>query len=174
MSRFPPLLEIVLGTLPLLAALFIHGAGMNVVQWGFRRHRRRHAASSRLHNGIFFAVAILIMVVTHLSEIGVWAAALIGIGAIESVRDAYYYVAGTYTTLGYGEGTLPRAVAADGADDRDLGTLRVRLDDERADEPRRTGERGSRRRGKARRGRLTPPGPFSLLRSGSRCPSRRS
>jgi hypothetical protein len=101
-----PVLEIVVGTLPLLATLFIHGAGMNVVQWGFRRHRRSQHPS-RLRNSAYFAVTILIMVVTHLSEIALWTAALIGLGAIESVRDAYYYVAGTYTTLGYGEGTLP-------------------------------------------------------------------
>ena len=106
MPQFSPLLEILLGTLPLLATLFIHGAGMNVVQWNFRRHRRR-GLTSRLRTSGHFAVTILVMVLTHLSEIALWSAALIGIGAIESVRDAFYYVAGTYTTLGYGEGTLP-------------------------------------------------------------------
>jgi hypothetical protein len=106
MSPFPPVFEILLGTVPLLAALFLHGAGMNVVQWGFRRHRRRGLAS-RLRNGGFFAAMIFVMVVTHLSEIALWTAALIGVGAVASLRDAYYYVAGTYTTLGYGEGTLP-------------------------------------------------------------------
>ncbi len=106
MQSSSPVLEIVLGTLPLLATLFVHGAGMNVVQWGFRRHRRSQHPS-RLRNSAYFAVTILIMVVTHLAEIALWTAALIGLGAIESLRDAYYYVAGTYTTLGYGEGTLP-------------------------------------------------------------------
>ena len=106
MQSSSPFLEIVLGTLPLLATLFVHGAGMNVVQWGFRRHRRSQRPS-RLRNSAYFAVTILIMVVTHLSEIALWTASLIALGAIESVRDAYYYVAGTYTTLGYGEGTLP-------------------------------------------------------------------
>jgi hypothetical protein len=106
MPQSSPLLEMLLGTLPLLATLFLHGAGMNIVEWGFRRHRRRGLAS-RLRNSGYFAVTIFIMVVTHLSEIALWSAALIGVGAIESLRDAYYYVAGTYTTLGYGEGTLP-------------------------------------------------------------------
>jgi hypothetical protein len=106
MDLSSPLFEILLGTVPLLATLFIHGAGMNLVQWGFRRHRRR-GLTSRLLNGTFFAVSILVLVITHLSEIALWTAALIGIGAISSLRDAYYYVAGTYTTLGYGEGTLP-------------------------------------------------------------------
>lgn len=106
MQASSPILEILLGTVPLLGTLFIHGAGMNLVQWGFRRHRRRQL-TSRLLNSTFFAVSILVMVLTHLSEIGLWSAALIGVGAISSPRDAYYFVAGTYTTLGYGEGTLP-------------------------------------------------------------------
>jgi hypothetical protein len=106
MPQTSPILEILLGTLPLLATLFIHGAGMNVVQWGFRRHRRSRP-STRLRNSAYFAVIIFIMVLTHMSEIALWSAALIGVGAIASLRDAFYYVAGTYTTLGYGEGTLP-------------------------------------------------------------------
>ena len=35
-----------------------------------------------------------------------WAGALITTGAVPLFRDAYYYVAVTYTTLGYAEGTL--------------------------------------------------------------------
>jgi hypothetical protein len=107
MSLSSPLFEILLGTLPLLATLFLHGAGMNVVQRGFRRNRR-NPRPSRLRDNVFFAATILVMVITHLCEIGLWTATLIGLGAIESLRDAYYYVAGTYTTLGYGEGTLPQ------------------------------------------------------------------
>jgi hypothetical protein len=107
MKTSSPLLEILFGTLPLLATLFVHGAGMNLVQWGFRRNRR--ARASRLRTDTFFAVMILVMVLTHLSEIALWAAVLMWVGAIEPARDAFYYVAGTYTTLGYGEGTLPQA-----------------------------------------------------------------
>ncbi len=106
MQPSSPLLEIFLGTLPLLATLFVHGAGMNVVQRGFRRNRR-NPHPSRLRDGVFFAATILVMVITHLSEIALWSGALIGLGAIASLRDAFYFVAGTYTTLGYGEGTLP-------------------------------------------------------------------
>jgi len=106
MQLSSPFLEIFLGTLPLLATLFVHGAGMNVVQWRFRRDRRI-PHPSRLRHAAFFATTILIMVGTHLCEIGLWSGALIGLGAIASLRDAFYFVSGTYTTLGYGEGTLP-------------------------------------------------------------------
>ena len=106
MQHSSPLLEILLGTVPLLGTLFIHGAGMNVVQWRFRRHgapRRR----SRLRADIYFALMILMILTTHLAEIALWTGTLIFLEAIPSLRDAFYYVAGTYTTLGYGEGTLP-------------------------------------------------------------------
>lgn len=103
-----PILEILLGTVPLLATLFLHGAGMNVVQSGMR-HNRRYANPSRLRSDLFFAAAIVVMLVTHFLEIALWTATLMAIGALSSLRDAFYYVAGTYTTLGYGEGTLPPA-----------------------------------------------------------------
>jgi Ion channel len=106
MRHWSPLLEILLGTVPLLGTLFIHGAGMNLVQWRLRQRgapRRR----SRLLPDVDFALMILVILVTHLAEIALWTGTLIFLGAIPSLRDAFYYVAGTYTTLGYGEGTLP-------------------------------------------------------------------
>jgi len=58
---------------------------------------------------MFLAAMIVLMLTTHLAEMLLWAGALVGIEAIAGFRDAFYYVAGTYTTLGYGEGTLPHA-----------------------------------------------------------------
>ena len=52
---------------------------------------------------------------------------------------------------GLRRGDAAGPVAADGADDRDLRALRLRLDHQRADESRRAGERRSRCRGKRRR-----------------------
>src|SRR2546421_3246855 len=60
-------------------------------------HLRREAA---------FSLLIFLMLLTHLLEILLWAGALITTGAVPLFRDAYYYVAVTYTTLGYAEGTL--------------------------------------------------------------------
>lgn len=108
MDRISPVLEIALGTIPLLATLFIHGAGMYFVQTRFEQHVLR-APATRLRNELFFGAMILAMVATHLIEIFLWAGTLLLIDAIPSLRDAYYFVASTYTTLGYGEGTLTRA-----------------------------------------------------------------
>jgi hypothetical protein len=55
---------------------------------------------------IAFSFLILLMLLTHVVEVMLWSGALTVTGAIPNFRDAYYYVAVTYTTLGYGEDTL--------------------------------------------------------------------
>ncbi len=107
LDRGMPAVEIALGTIPLLATLFIHGVGMYAVMRGFER---RGVAIYRTGSTgeLFFGLMVAMMLATHLLEMFVWAAALGAIGAVATFRDAFYYVACTYTTLGYGEGTLTR------------------------------------------------------------------
>lgn len=101
-----PALEIVWGTIPLLVTLFIHGLGMDVVQTQYEaRGIEIYRSGSR--GRLFFAAMILVILATHLVEMLVWAATINSLEAILGFRDAFYYVAGTYTTLGYGEGSLP-------------------------------------------------------------------
>ena len=107
MDQVTPVVEIALGTVPLIASLFLHGAGMGIVQKMFEtgalpRYRDRG------HARAYFAAMVVLMVATHLAEIFMWSAVLVSVEAVTVFRDAFYYVAGTYTTLGYGEGTLPR------------------------------------------------------------------
>jgi hypothetical protein len=108
MDQFTPVVEITLGTVPLIASLFIHSIGMGLVQRMFEtRAVPRYRAKG--HARGYFAAMIVTMLLTHLAEIFMWSAVLVGIEAVPIFHDAFYYVAGTYTTLGYGEGTLPRA-----------------------------------------------------------------
>src|SRR5258706_12338002 len=107
MNQGTPVVELLLGTVPLIASVLIHGVGMGVVQHTFEtRGLPKYRAGKRA--GLVFAAMIVLMLVTHLAEIFMWSVALVGIDAIAGFRDAFYYVAGTYTTLGYGEGTLPK------------------------------------------------------------------
>ncbi|MEO8674488.1 MAG: ion channel [Casimicrobiaceae bacterium] len=108
MDQVTPLVEIAAGTLPLIASLLIHGVGMFLVQRTFRTHGIRVFTSGK-HEQMFLAGMIVVLLTTHLVEICVWSAALVLVQAVTGFRDAFYYVAGTYTTLGYGEGTLPKA-----------------------------------------------------------------
>jgi hypothetical protein len=106
MAQGHPALEIALSTIPLLVTLLIHGVGMSVVQQQFEvRGVPIYRSGSR--GRIFFAAMVIVMLLTHLVEMIVWAATLISLEAIHGFRDAFYYAAGTYTTLGYGEGMLP-------------------------------------------------------------------
>jgi ion channel len=101
-----PALEIVWGTIPLLVTLFIHGVGMHLVQRQFEVRGVRIYRAGR-HGEFFFGAMILAMLATHLIEMLVWAATVNSLEAIPGFRDSFYYVASTYTTLGYGEGSLP-------------------------------------------------------------------
>src|SRR5207237_1443384 len=82
----------------------IHGIGMFYIQRLNRDYQR--LAPLHLRREAAFSLLILLLLLTHLIEILLWAAALILTGAVPLFRDAYYYVAVTYTTLGYAEGTL--------------------------------------------------------------------
>ena len=95
-------------TVPLLATLFIHGSGMYFIEWRFA-NRRPELRRTRLGSEVFFGAMVIVMLTTHLVEILVWAATLALVGAVPVFRDAFYFAAGTYTTLGYGEGTLTRS-----------------------------------------------------------------
>jgi Ion channel len=104
MERWLPIWEIAFGAGTLIASLMIHGIGMLFVQ---RRNRDYQTLRPlALRREAAFSMLILTLMFTHLVEVLVWAAALMFIGAIPMLRDAYYYAAVTYTTLGYAEGTL--------------------------------------------------------------------
>jgi hypothetical protein len=107
-DQFTPIVEILLATVPLLITLFIHGTGMYFIERRFA-NRRPEFRAMRLGSEIFFGVMIIVMLTTHLVEILVWAATLALVDAVPVFRDAFYFAAGTYTTLGYGEGTLTRS-----------------------------------------------------------------
>ncbi len=106
MDQLLPIGEIALGAGLLVVSLMIHGVGMYLVQRRFDRCPASRSPS-RLARQYLFGTLIVMMLATHLVEAMVWSAALVFLGAIPSLRDAFYYATATYTTLGYGEGTLP-------------------------------------------------------------------
>ena len=101
-----PLREIVIGAMMLLVSLSIHFFGMLTVQAVYvHRVSKRRYLSAAQQAGL--ASLLLLMLLTHIVEIVAWGTVLNGLGAIARFADAIYYVSVTYTTLGYGEGTLP-------------------------------------------------------------------
>jgi hypothetical protein len=107
MDQLRPIWEIALGAGALVAVLMIHGVGMFYIQHINRDYQRMPPL--HLRREIAFSLMIFLMLCTHLVEVLLWAVALTWTGAIAAFRDAYYYAAVTYTTLGYAENTLTPA-----------------------------------------------------------------
>ena len=103
MDRYLPVTEIAFGAAMLVASLLVHALGMYAVRIGAPYHRQR---IRRFDREVILSLLILLMIVTHLAEVLLWASALVLMDIVPVFRNAYYYAAVTYTTLGYGEGTL--------------------------------------------------------------------
>ena len=104
-----PLKVIALGALMLLIITLIHGAGLNqiVALYQNRAERlRTHNRHPRMAS-LLFAGSIVLMLFLHLTEITIWGVVLYKIKLVESSRDAIYFAANTYTTLGMGPMALP-------------------------------------------------------------------
>lgn len=55
----------------------------------------------------FLYASIVLMIVSHLVEIGIWGVALHWSGLANNFSEAVYFSGSTYTTLGYGKDILP-------------------------------------------------------------------
>lgn len=55
----------------------------------------------------FLYASIVLMIVAHLVEIGIWGLALHWAGLAKNLSEAVYFSGSTYTTLGYGSDILP-------------------------------------------------------------------
>jgi ion channel len=98
------LANLILGTLLILATVFIHTLGLGllsrlmpgIVHW-FRLHRD------------YFGRTIAVMAIVlglfslHTIEIWLWAAVFVAIGAIQNFPDALYFSTVTFSTVGYGD-----------------------------------------------------------------------
>jgi hypothetical protein len=106
-----PLDVLVLGGVMLLIITIIHGIGLDGIVARYRRkakilrERNWHPSLAIL----VFAGAILLMLFLHLVETCIWAFALRGLGLVPNLRDAAYFSANTYTTLGMGPMALPHS-----------------------------------------------------------------
>ena len=101
-----PLWELGLGGGLLVASVLLHGIGMWIVQRTFLRAWPREP-DAPVRRQLVFGSLIAMMLATHIAQMGLWAAALIAIGAVGTFREAFYFASVTYTTLGYEETKLP-------------------------------------------------------------------
>jgi hypothetical protein len=102
------IIEICVGMFFLVLVIFIHGAGMRFV------NRRFSIAWARVNErtphwrlNLILGTAIGSLAAIHLFETLVWAVPISAAGIIPKMRDSYYYVLESYTTLGEGNVSLP-------------------------------------------------------------------
>jgi hypothetical protein len=97
------------GTLVAAAVTLLHVVLLSRIVRGYKRRcagnwARRHPAFASYYH---FGSTILKMVLLHVLDACVWALILTGAGLVHEIRDAFYFSANAYTTLGYGTMILP-------------------------------------------------------------------
>jgi hypothetical protein len=103
-----PLFEIAIGTIGLVVVMFFHGIGVRFIN----RHYstawvKIDATTPHWRVNLLLAGVITCFAIVHLVETLIWAVPIHSLGMIPDLRDAYYYVLESYTTLGEGQVSLP-------------------------------------------------------------------
>ena len=103
-----PVFEIVLGTLMMIVIMFVHGVGLRTINQRFSKSWI-HVNGTTPHWRINLLLAFTIgsLAALHFAETLLWAAPVSLMGLIPSMRDSYYFVLESYTTLGEGTVSLP-------------------------------------------------------------------
>jgi hypothetical protein len=96
---------IIIGSIILVCLVLFHGMG---IHWVSSLHKR---GELRLRAGrphvfaalLLFGVAIFLLLALHIIGVIWWAIVLTRLGLIHTAKDAIYFCANAYTTLGYGQ-----------------------------------------------------------------------
>jgi hypothetical protein len=98
------LLSLLVGMGVLLASILSYGiATALIVQWVIRLIRHGYTGQRVWKNVAVMMIVTLVTAAAHLTQIAVWAAALLAVGEISTFEKAFYYSAENYTALGYGD-----------------------------------------------------------------------
>lgn len=105
-----PFEELGLGLLVLIVVITFHGWAMARVNGTFNRELVRladHTPDWRY--SLLTALGIGLLAITHLVETLIWSVPIRGLGILTTMRDTYYFVLESYTTLGASAIELPEA-----------------------------------------------------------------
>lgn len=92
----------------LLLVVLVHAAGMRWVTNSFEKHLQGLLTRpSTWRPDLLMSRQVVVMLLLHLLEIWLWAAALVYTGIVDNWRAAGFFAANTYTTVGYGAFVLP-------------------------------------------------------------------
>jgi hypothetical protein len=101
-------LEVAIGTVGLVIVMFFHGAAVRLINHHYSAAWVRVGAATP-HWQVNFLLGLVVsaFTVVHLIETLIWAVPIHQLGFIPQLRDSYYFVLESYTTLGEGTVSLP-------------------------------------------------------------------
>lgn len=103
-----PFVEILVGLVGLIVIIFVHGACLRLINRNFNdRWVHITATTPRWRVNLLLAVTIAALSLTHFVETLIWAMPISTTGMIPAMRDSYFFVLQSYTTLGAGNVALP-------------------------------------------------------------------
>lgn len=102
-----PILEIAVGTLGVILIIFVHGAGIRSISRRFNKSWVRVEREGFWRPNLLLGLTIGSLAGLHFLETLIWAAPIFHGDLIHSMRDSYYFVLESYTTLGAGNIALP-------------------------------------------------------------------
>src|SRR5690349_520768 len=101
--------QIAIGTAASLFNIAVHAVIMAVLTWTVHRAVRATIAMRiQVRLMLIMMATVAVLMVAHLTEIGIWGLLYASLGVTENPLDAYYFAFVNYTTLGYGD-VLPLA-----------------------------------------------------------------
>ena len=107
LSNPAPVLEIAIGTLGVVLIIFVHGAGIRSISRRFNKSWVRVGRKGFVRPNLLLAITIGSLAGLHFLETLIWALPIFQGSLILSMRDSYYFVLESYTTLGAGNIALP-------------------------------------------------------------------
>lgn len=92
-----------------ICTVFIHTLLLLVIITLIEWHIQKGYVSSKSHNILAIIVTVMLVLLSHLCSIALWAWVFIVLGELGSLETAFYFSTGNYTTLGYGDIILSKA-----------------------------------------------------------------
>jgi len=104
LASIVPFADLLFGGALLVAIVLLHGVGVRGIDGYFRKHCASFAQRARasMRFDVLFGTVIFLLLALHLAEIVFWTAALVYSKLVTDWRAAAFFVANTYTTVGYG------------------------------------------------------------------------
>jgi hypothetical protein len=100
--------DLIVGGVMLVLIVVLHGVSMRLVMGHVLKRVRVVALHpTEWSADVLLSGAILMLLTVHLFETGLWTTLLVRSHLVKDWREAGYFAANTYTTLGYGTVILP-------------------------------------------------------------------